>query len=87
MDSFLPPSYNVSKSKYYHCVKSVRIRSYSDPHLSGFGLNTERYSISPRIESECGKMWTRINPNADTFYAVYPSPESKDIFSVWCLNV
>ena len=28
--------------------------------------------ISLRVQSECGKMWTRITPNTDTFYAVYP---------------
>ena len=28
-----------------HCVKSVRIRSYSGPHFPTFGLNTERYSV------------------------------------------
>ena len=27
-------------------------------------------SVSLRIESECGKMRTRIAPNMDTFYAV-----------------
>ena len=46
----------------HHCVKSVRIRSYSGPHFPAFGLNTERY---------CGKMRTRITPNTDTFYAVH----------------
>ena len=25
-----------------HCVKSVRIRSYSGPYFPAFGLNTER---------------------------------------------
>ena len=35
-----------------------------------FGLNTERYFVSLRIQSECGKMQIRITPNADTFYAV-----------------
>ena len=30
----------------------------------------ERYSLSLRIQFECGKMWIRITPNADTFYAV-----------------
>ena len=44
-----------------HCVKSVRIRSYSGPHFPVFGLN---------IQSECGKMQTRITPNTDTFSAV-----------------
>ena len=53
-----------------HCVKSVRIRSYSGPHFPAFGLNTERYSVSLRIQSECGKMRTRITPNTDTVYAV-----------------
>ena len=60
------PSYH----KQHHCVKSVRIRSYSDPYFPAFGLNTERYFVSLRIQSECGKIWTRITPNTDTFHAV-----------------
>ena len=44
----------------YHCEQSVRIRSYSDPYFPAFRLNTERYSVSLRIQSECGKIWTRI---------------------------
>ena len=31
----------------------------------------ERYGVSLRIQSECGKMQTRITPNTDTFYAVH----------------
>ena len=27
------------------CVKSVRIRSYFDPHFPTFGLNTKRFSV------------------------------------------
>ena len=53
--------------KVKHCVKSVRIWSYSGPHFPAFGLNTERYGD---IQFECGKMRTRITPNTDTFYAV-----------------
>ena len=49
------------KRGYYHCVKSVRIRSYSGLHFPTFGLNTERYGVSFRIQSECGKIQTRIN--------------------------
>ena len=26
--------------------------------------------VSLRIQSKCGKMWTRITPNIDTFHAV-----------------
>ena len=50
-----------------HCVKSVRIRSYSGPHFRAFGLNMERYGVSLRIQYECGKMRTRITPNKVTF--------------------
>ena len=51
-------------------MKSVRIRSYSGPHFSAFGLNTERYCVSLHIQSKCGKMPTRKTPNTDLFYAV-----------------
>ena len=50
-----------------HFVKSVHIRSYSGLHFPAFGLNTERYEVSLRIKSECGKMRTRITSNIDTF--------------------
>ena len=52
------------------CVKSVRIRSYSGLHFPIFGLNTERYGVPLRFQSEYGKMRTRITPNTDTFHAV-----------------
>ena len=55
----------------YHCVKSVFIQSYSGPYFPAFGLNTERYGVSLRIQSECGKIRTRITPNTDTFHAVH----------------
>ena len=43
-----------------HCVKSVRIWSYSGLHFLALKLNTERYSVALRIQSECGKILTRI---------------------------
>ena len=52
-----------------HWVRSVRIRSYCGPHFPAFELNTERCSVSLSIQSEYGKMQTRITPNTDTFYA------------------
>ena len=55
-------------TSYY--VKGVRIRSYCGPHFSAFGLNTERYPVSLRIQFECGKMQTKITPNTGTFDAV-----------------
>ena len=53
-----------------HCVKSVRIRSFSGPYFPAFGLNTERYGVSLRIQSECGKIRTKKTPNTDTFHAM-----------------
>ena len=60
---------------HYNCVKSIRIRNFSCPYFPAFGLNAvsrsrTEYSVSLRIQSECGKIRTRITPNTDTFYAV-----------------
>ena len=55
----------------FHCMKSVRTRSYSGLHFLAFGPNTERYWVSLRIQSECGKVLTRITPNMNTFCAVF----------------
>ena len=60
-----------------HCVKSVCIRSYSGPHFPTFGMNTERYGVSLRIQSEYGKMRTRMTPNMDIFYAVKTAYSNK----------
>ena len=57
----------ISDTNHIHCVKSVRIRSYSGLHFPAFELNMERYSVSLRIQSECGKIRTRATPNTDTF--------------------
>ena len=54
---------------------SLRKKSpYSDLFWSVFfrirtKYNTPKYSVSLRIQSECGKTRTRITPNADTFHA------------------
>ena len=60
-------SKSLVQSTNIHSVKSARIRSFSGPHFSHIQI---RYSVSLRIQSECGKMRTRITPNTDTFYAV-----------------
>ena len=49
-------------------VKSVRIRDYSRLYYPG--INAERYFVSLRIQSKCGKIRIRITPNTDTFCAV-----------------
>ena len=55
----------VSDMNGCYCVKSARIRSYFGQYFPAFGLNTERYHVSLRIQSECGKI-----RNTNTFYAV-----------------
>ena len=35
-----------------HYVKSICIRSFFGPHFPAFGLNTERYGVSLRIQSD-----------------------------------
>ena len=55
----------------YHCVKSVRIRSFSGPNFPAYGQNTERYILSLRIQSERSKIQTRKTLNTDNFHAVY----------------
>ena len=53
-----------------HCVKSVRICSFSSSYFPAFGLNTERYVVSLCVLSECRKIPARKTPNTNTFYAV-----------------
>ena len=52
-----------------HCVKSVRIRRYSGRYFPVFG-KIRSIGESLRIQSECGKIPTRIIANTDTFYTV-----------------
>ena len=49
--------------------KSVHIRSFFSPYFRVFELNLERYGVSLRIQSECGKIRTRKTPNTDTFHS------------------
>ena len=64
--------------KSSHCVESVLIWSFSGPYFLAFGLNAERYSLSLRIQSKCGKMRTRKAPNTRTFHAM----SIKDVWQV-----
>ena len=75
-------SVGLPHNAYIHCVKRVRIQSYSCPHFPAFRLNTERYGVSLRIQSKCGKIRTRITPNTDTFYAVMCN-RVKEWLNIW----
>ena len=58
----------------FHCVKSVRIQSYSSPYFLAFGLNTQKYSVPLRIQSKCGKMLPNecLVPNKTEFVSLWP---------------
>ena len=49
---------NTLQSSENHCVKSVRIQRFSGLYFPACGLNTERYSISLRIQAKCRKIRT-----------------------------
>ena len=71
LDVLGDPGYD--SGSHYHCVKSVRIRSFSGPHFPIFVLNAEIYSVNFCIQCECEKTRTRKTPNMDTFCAAYSS--------------
>ena len=50
----------------FFTTKNVRIRNYSGPYFPAFGLNTERYRLSLRIQCKCEKIRTRVTSNTDT---------------------
>ena len=66
----LQPRFYV-KTGQFHCVKSGHIRSFFDRYFPAFGLNTERYSVFLRIQSNWGKIRTRETPNKGFFQAVF----------------
>ena len=61
------------------CVKSVRIRSFSDSYFPAFGLNTDW------IHCQCGNIRTRNTPNTDTFYAVLAIFSTSYVRSIYIL--
>ena len=69
-----------------HCVKSVRIWSYSVPHFPAFGLNTERYWTEYReilcISPYSVQMRENTDQNNSKYEHIYAVVcKSKDSFS------
>ena len=52
---------DICKVKYATAWKLSDYGVFSGPYFPVFGLNTERYEVSLRIQSECGKIRTRKN--------------------------
>ena len=44
--------YTLKNHNGRHCGKSVRVQSYFGPYFPALELNTERYRVSLRIQSE-----------------------------------
>ena len=52
-------------TSFYHCVKRVRIQSYSGSHFSRI------FPYSVQMLENPGRMRARITPNTDSFHAVH----------------
>ena len=69
----------VYQSLNYHTVTVLKVSKYrvvSGPYFSAFGVNTERYEVSLRIHSDCGKIRTRNNSvfghfSRSAYYSMY----------------
>ena len=59
-----------------HCVKNIRIRSYSSSYFPAFRLNIEEYGVSLHIQSKCEINTDRNNSDYGYFlHSVYFGPE------------
>ena len=60
------------------------IQNFSLLYFPVLGLNTKRYSVSLRIQLECGKIRTRKTPNMDTSDAVVIRTIFRQAFDTSC---
>ena len=75
---------NLSELTYTLPEISVQIRSFSGPYFPALGLNTERLSVSLRIQSEWGKYGAEKTPYLGTFHVVLIRLNSTNIRSeIW----
>ena len=64
-------SLKIKQNYQSHCVKSVRIPSFSGLYFSALGLNIERYGVFSRIRTDYGEIWSifsysvRMRENTD----------------------
>ena len=57
-----------------------KYRVFSGPYFHAFELNTDRYFLSLRIQSEYGKTQTRKTPYVDTFHSVVGLNQGPSVF-------
>ena len=63
-------------------LKSVHIQSYAGPYFPAFKLNTKRYSVFLRTQSEWGKIQTRKTLNTHTVFPVKHAKGKKNIIKL-----
>ena len=66
-----------------HCVKTGRIRSFSNLHFSAFGRNTEIYRVNLLFQSKHGKIKIRKTRSTANFYAVQLGVKWRFRLTVW----
>ena len=71
----------------FHCVKRLRIRSHSGSHFPAFGVNTEIYGVSLRIQSECGKIRTLFTQCHDLLKDLPSQREHTQAYRKKCVNI
>ena len=62
-----------------HCLIRAHVWNFSGLFFLAFGLNAEKFRVSLRIQSECGKIWIRKAPNTNTFYVVFMDESQKTL--------
>ena len=55
---------------------------FSGPYFPAFGQNTDRYGVSLRIQSECGKMWNWKNLRIWTLFTQWCTKRLINIFQI-----
>ena len=65
--------------------KVSKYRIFSGPYFPAFGLNTERYGVSLRIQPVCEKIRTRKNSVFGHFSRGDEEPNLHDIFNIICI--
>ena len=79
---FLKISQSIGQLFPCHCVKSLRIWSFSSPYFPIFGLKRKRYGVSLCIHPECGKKGPEKLP-IRTFFTQRAPLQMNLLLNVW----
>ena len=77
---------NVLKTGFFTAHSARKVSKYgvfSGPYFPAFELTTERYGVSLRIQSKCGKIQTRKKLRIWTLFTQFKSSP----LSYWCFSL